>query len=82
MRNHEKESQMERERQFLDKKAFNAEQQKQMAFDQEMEQCSFEPDTRKSNRNERYNQPRDLYNFLSDQQRHLENKNMKILQGR
>jgi hypothetical protein len=75
----EKESQLEREKQFLERKAYKVEQQKMLAFDQEMEECSFEPDTKKSNKNSRYNQPRDLYNFLSDQQRHLENKNMKIM---
>lgn len=45
-----------------------------------MDGCTFVPDTRKSKKAQ--DQPRDLYNFLSDQQRHLENKNMKILQGK
>jgi hypothetical protein len=45
-----------------------------------MNGCTFAPDTKKSKKGA--DQPRDLYNFLSDQQRHLENKNMKILQGK
>ena len=46
---------------------------------QEMEECSFTPDTSLSKKAV-FPQQRNLYGFLSDQQRFLENKNMKILQ--
>jgi hypothetical protein len=44
----------------------------------EVEECSFTPATNKP----RFSEQRDLYGFLSDQQRFLENKNMKILQNK
>ena len=44
----------------------------------ELEPCTFQPDTKKSKRPEELMEPkRDLYDFLSDQQRFLEYKNMK-----
>ena len=48
-----------------------------------MEECTFIPDTTISKRpGEPLNQqPRELYGFLSDQQRYLEVKNLKIMRG-
>ena len=46
----------------------------------ELEECTFKPQTIKSKRPDEIVEPqRDLYEFLNDQQRFLEYKNMKKL---
>lgn len=46
----------------------------------ELQECSFTPNTARSKRpGEELVPPRDLYGFLSDQQRFLETKNMKMM---
>ena len=44
-----------------------------------MQECNFQPYTSASKRPGEDQTPRDLYDFLSDQQRFLENTNLKTL---
>lgn len=47
----------------------------------ELDQCTFAPDTQKTRRVNNTLASRDLYDFLNDQQRFLEYKNLKNIKG-
>ena len=58
----------------------NLEAKQRAQAEKELKECSFRPDTHRSKRpGEEMVPPRDLYGFLSDQQRFLETKNMKMM---
>lgn len=50
-----------------------------MKAQKEMEGCSFKPDTYNSKRTEDELQQREFFGFLADQQKYLENKQIKIM---
>ena len=56
---------MAREQDFLRRKEEKIAQQRYMQDEKELSECSFTPNTAKSNKN-RVQPPRDLYNFLAD----------------
>lgn len=76
---------MLRERIFKKIKNETHEEKIQNKLDAEMEHCTFAPDTLQSRRavlNGEDQEVRDLYGFLSDQQRFLEYKSMKQLKSK
>ena len=78
----DKEDYLKREELFLQIKEQTIKMKQMEKSQKEMEECSFKPDTSVSKRpGEQEYQPRELYGFLSDQQRYMETKNLKIMRG-